>query len=329
MKKLKAKLQSTKVKIKNWLIASEKGSQLFLFYKQKKFLQKYEQFPIAENKIVFTNYMGKGYGCNCKYIAEELLRQGKHYDLVWIVSNPAEMKGHFPNGIRLVKYHSQEALYEYATAKYWVCNYHLVSFFRRGLVKRPGQIYIQIWHGSLGIKKIENDVQLLTADKLWLILARLNSQSTDYWISDSTFETQIYKQAFWDVKNVLELGHPRNDIFFRSTDAINEKVHNALGIEPEKRILLYIPTFREDYRWYCYGVDFERSLQVLHEKFGSEWVCITRMHPRIRKMAKQLVPISEHIFDATYYDDVQELLAAADVVISDYSSCIFDFMSKR
>ena len=61
-------------------------------------------------------------------------------------------------------------------------------------------------------------------DKNWEYLAKKNADVTDYWISNSDFETKIYKQAFWNVKNILEYGHPRNDLFFMKNDGVREKV---------------------------------------------------------------------------------------------------------
>ena len=67
------------------------------------------------------------------------------------------IKGNFPQ-VRLVEYGSKEAMFEYYTAAVWVCNYHLIHYWNQGLVKRFGQYYIQMWHGSFGIKKIEKTV---------------------------------------------------------------------------------------------------------------------------------------------------------------------------
>jgi len=179
-----------------------------------------ENISVQPNKIIFDNYMGKGYGCNSKYVTEALLASGKKLDIVWTVKNPMESKEDFPKEIRLVEYGSLEAMEEYATAGVWVQNYQLVHYINKGLMKKPEQTYIQMWHGSFGIKKIENDCKNLTQDKNWTILAEKNSRYTDYWISNSKFETEVYRQAFWDVDRVLEYGHPRNDIFFHDVDKV-------------------------------------------------------------------------------------------------------------
>ena len=273
--------------------------------------------PIKPKKIVFDNYMGKGYGCNPKYVAEKLLEKYPgQFEMVWIVSKGDAARGEIPDWIRKVDYASQEALREYATAKVWISNYHKISFLKRGLFKRKGQYFIQMWHGSLGIKKIENDVSCLTVDKKWLKLAKRSSGMVDFWISDSSFENDVYRRAFWDVNNILMYGHPRNDIMFCDNTIAADKVKTCFEIE-DKKILLYAPTFREDYRLDCYRIDFETLQQALQARFGGEWAILVRLHPRVRKYIKKILPPCPSIYDATYYTDIQELIAAADCMITD------------
>ena len=285
--------------------------------------------PIQKNKIVMDNYMGKAYGCNTKYVAEKLLEMypGK-LDIVWLVSEEDKSINSFPEGIRPVVYSSQQAFREFATAKVWVSNYHKIYFVRRGLYKRPEQRFIQMWHGSLGIKRIENNVQLLTENDNWLVHAKESSNMVTDWISNSTFETQVYYDAFWNVENVLEYGHPRNDILFDIPDYIRKKVEEHFGFHG-KKILLYAPTFREDYRINCYMIDWEALASALKQKFGGDWIVLLRLHPRVRQYSKMVINQASCVKDATYYDDIQELLASADCMITDYSSCIFDFMLTR
>ena len=312
-------------------LVTHSGRRIALF--QYNARHKYKLFfcskPIKNNKIVFDNYMGKGYGCNCKYVAEELLKRGpEKFDLVWIVSPKDEDNSQIPDAIRKVTYGSNKAKREYATAKVWLSNYHKITYLRKGVFKRDGQFYIQMWHGSLGIKKIESDVASLLKKTGWEKLARENSEMTDYWISNSNFETGVYKRAFWNVKQVLEYGHPRNDILLRNTETIERKIKEFYGIK-EKKIVLYAPTFREDYSLDCYNIDFSELETNLGKKFGGAWITMLRLHPRMRKHAERLISPGDKVIDASFYPDIQELLATADCLVTDYSSCIFDFMLTR
>lgn len=295
----------------------------------KEFHGKYEKLPLVSNKIVFDNYMGKGFGCNGKYVTQALLASGRHYDIVWTVKDANLHRDEFPKGVRLVEYGSKEAMYEYATAKIWVMNYQLVHYLNKGMLKKPGQIYIQMWHGSFGIKKIEGDCSNLTADVNWTTLAKRNAEYTDYWISNSRFETEVYKQAFWTVKRVLELGHARNDIFFRE-DISNykEKLEREYGLK-HKKIALYVPTFRDEGMIWEQELNYKKLVENLSCKFGGDWVVCVRLHPRMKEYAKQLIPKEPYVVDVTEYQDIQELLAGADVVLTDYSSAIFDFLLTK
>lgn len=284
----------------------------------------YAREPIQKNKIVFDNYMGKGFGCNPKYVALKLLEKyPDKFDIVWLATK--NNMNDFPKGIRVVDYADAEAKREFATAKVWVSNYHKISFIKKGMFKKEGQKYIQMWHGSLGIKRIENDANCLTVNKAWTNLAKYNSRMTDYYISNSDFETSVYKSAFWNPNKILKFGHPRNDILINENSNIKEKVLKEFGIE-DKKILFYAPTFREDYRLDCYRINYNKLIKVLTKKFGGDWVVFTRLHPRVQKFANKIIPHNDKVFDATDYPDIQELLVAADCMITDYSSCIFDYI---
>ncbi len=286
----------------------------------------HKKYGIIKNKIVFSNYMGNNYGCNPKYITEELLKRNLNLDIVWLVNQDIELKD-FPSQVRIVKHSDREALFELATAKVWVDNYHKIKFINRGLIKYPEQKYIQTWHGSLGIKKIEKQVKSFNKASSWACAAAKNSEMTDYWISNSKFETDVYKQSFWEVKDIKEFGHPRNDIFFGDTKDIKEKVYRNYGIDKNKKIALYVPSFREDESLLCYNLDYKRAASALSKRLGGEWIFLVRFHPRVARFADSL--LDDSVINATKYCDVQELLVSSDVAITDYSSCIFDFMLSR
>ena len=295
-----------------------------------RFWKKYGALPVCPHKVVIDNYMGNGYGCNGKYVTKQLLESRENFDIVWVVKDKEAMHKSFPPGVRLVEYATKEALYEYATAAVWLCNYHLVKYLNQGLQKKEGQVYIQMWHGSFGIKKIENDCGMLTEMKSWNYLAQKNAAITDYWISNGSFETDVYRSAFWGAGKILEYGHPRNDIFFRGdTGNLCRDTKEALDLEAASRVVLYVPTFRER------GVSSAAELPVgdllgaLRDKWGEEYRFVVRFHPRMVSGQRQSFLEKWQGFpvtDATSYPDIQELLLCADLVITDYSSCIFDFM---
>ena len=290
----------------------------------------YAKLPVVDNKIIFMNYWGKSFGCNPKYILEEIKRRNLPYELVWVINGyPDDFEKDFPTGVRFVQYKSKEFIKELASAKIWVSNHHFAKQFALGLTKKPEQFFIQTWHGSLGIKKIEKNVKTLTDEQDWEHYASESSKATDLWVSNSKFETEIYNEAFWDVKGIKELGHPRNDIFFKSEEEktlIRKKVFETLEIPEDKKVLLYVPTFKDTTSLSSYNIKFSKLLPVLKEKFGGDWVVVSRMHPSFRKRHYKKIKELQNTYNANNYPDIQELLVSADIAITDYSSCIFDFM---
>ena len=297
--------------------------------------------PIQRNKIIFDNYMCKDYGCNPKYVAQKLIeRETEKYDLVWVISRKDIEHNEIPNQFRIVSHGSLASFWEYATARLWISNYHKIFNVKYGLTKRKEQFFIQMWHGSLGIKRIDGDVSAFRELKGWLPAAVKSSGIVDYWISNSSYETNVYKSAFYGVKNenVFLYGHPRNDIFFDAAAMRRayQKVAARYGLKG-KRFLLYAPTFREkcrkdgevDRRTNGYNIDYPGLLMHIQQRFSGEWVILVRQHPRLRDTEIEPIMTSEDIIDVTHYADIQELLAASDCLVTDYSSSAFDFMLTR
>ena len=284
------------------------------------------KIPLQNNKIVFCNMLGGGYGCNPKYIAEEILKRHLAYDLVWLTN---DVKQPFPPQIRAVKYNSKQAMQELASAKIWVDNNRKIAFLHSGLFKRDKQFYIQTWHGSLGIKKIDADIVSTDAKwAFWKKWAKIDSDCTDYLLVNSEFEHQVLVPAYLFDNEIKTYGHPRNDVFFYDNCELIAKVKKAYNIDVSAKICLYAPSFRDNRRTDGYNIDYDTLKRALEQKFGGNWVIITRLHP-IMNEHQDIIPQQDYIINATNYPDIQELLVASDVVVTDYSSCVFDFMLSR
>lgn len=276
-------------------------------------------FPIQANKIVCCNVKGKRYGDNPKYVADELLRQSSDYDIVWLLNK--NVSTDLPKGCRRAGYNLFSLAYHHATAKIWIDS----NTKPVGLLKRKGQYYIQTWHGSYGLKKIGSDI----LEKLTLIDKKDlsdNSKLEDLFVSNSRFYSELYQRAFWYAGEILECGSPRNDIFFTDSAAITKQVKNYFHVT-SKHIVLYAPTYRSDYKTDSFKLDFERLKNCLECKFGGEWVILIRLHPQNMLEADGFLEYNDHIINATDYSVMQELLVTADILVSDYSSCMFDFVT--
>lgn len=275
--------------------------------------------PVKDNKILFINFNGKGYGCNPKYIAQEILNQKLASDIVWLVNNSEEA---LPKGIRKVPYKSLWAMYEVATAKVIVTN--VKNDLR--LLKKKKQYIIQTWHGSYSSKFLEREAEGKLAPS-YLIESKRNSAQTDLFLSNSRVLSQCYRDAFWCECEIMECGFPRNDMLFNTDIEEVNRIKESLSVSASTKLILYAPTFRDDGSCDAYSIDCIGVLNALREN-GDDWKLLTRLHPNVNACDK-LFPEDENIINANLYPDMQELLLVSDILITDYSSTPFEFAAMQ
>lgn len=276
-------------------------------------------YPINNRKIVFCSYFGNGYGDNPKYIAEEIINQKLNIDMVWLLRKELFLSHNLPPSIRPVKKNSLRGIYEMVTAKVWIDNSRKPYFVK----KRKGQYYIQTWHGAPALKKIEKDVED-KLDKIYVKNAKEDSDKVDLFLSNCKHFSNLIKKSFWYNGEILECGLPRNDIIFKRNKIINEKVRKYFNISKDKKIVLYAPTFRKNSNIDVYNLDINMCLNSLTNRFKGEWVFLVRLHPNVQYKTFDILN-KKNVFNASLYDDLQEILSVVDVLITDYSSLMFDF----
>lgn len=273
--------------------------------------------PIDRKKITIISYYGRGYGDNPKYIVEELLKSDDKLRLIWLVKNDDE-KTTLPKAVKACKIDSLKSLYHLATSKIWIDNCRKTN----AKYKRKNQFYIQTWHG-FALKRIEKDAESKLSPG-YVKGARIDSKHIDCIISCSDFMSEIYRNAFWYNGKILKIGAPRNDIFINGDAATRDKVFTYYNINQNKKIVLYAPTFRADWSTDAYSIDYQRLLSACKTRFGCDFVVLTRFHPNIAALSQNF-EWSDNIINASYYSDMQELMVASDIIITDYSSVMFDF----
>lgn len=160
---------------------------------------------VDKNKILFITFRGE-YDCNAKWIAEEIKNRNLPYTVVWTIRKKVPVDDIPETFIRTYR-QSYDFYKHMASAKIIVDNG--ISTANVGYVKKKNQILIQTWHGSIGIKKFSKDTN---KDKKWVAFATVEGKMTDYCLSNSTFEDQLYVDTFWTGSRILQLGHARNDI---------------------------------------------------------------------------------------------------------------------
>lgn len=287
----------------------------------------WKSIPVKRNKIVFRTNNRMCFNGDPKYIAQEIMRRKLPFDLVWVVS-PYILRyiKDVPDGIRLVTLGTSDALSEYATARIWIENDLFNPYVSRGW-KRADQIWIQAWHATIGIKREYNKpVETLKQWERQYSLAK----SIDYYIVGSDREYETRKKQFVGSGECLKIGHPKNDIYFRNNHMeVKKKVCNSLGIDERKKILLYAPTWREQQYTDIYNVDFKSIINACKTRFSDEWVVVGRLHFSSHYHQGFVFNSGNEIYNATEYGDAQELLVAADILITDYSSLASDFLLTK
>lgn len=273
--------------------------------------------PIRKNLVVFSSYYGRAVSDSPAAISRALHEKCPEADIVWLLRDPEGTD--LPEGVRAVDINSSGRIFALMQARVWVDN------CRKGAhIKRDGQFYMQTWHG-FALKHIEKDAEAALPPE-YPEYAKRDSAQCDLIVSNSDFMTKIYKESFWYGGEVKKLGSPRNDIFFREDKKLRTSVFDALGISKDRHIVLYAPTFRVDRSTEPYKLDASLLLSACENRFGGEWTLAVRLHPSIDDKSGELFCYDgERIVDATHYPDMAELMYASDMLITDYSSCMFDF----
>ena len=278
------------------------------------------KLPIEPKKIVF--YTMGTYAGHGKYIIEQLLKKRSDLDVVWLVH---DLKAEVPAGIRKVyANYAQRYIRELETAAIWVYDRMIPTY----IVKRPGQTYIQTKHwASVTLKTFGVDMKKFRGEQAGMDIVEYNGRMMDYLITGSDFDTRTCKQGYMFDGEVLEYGSPRSDALFRPEE-YKEKVCARYGIDPKKKLLLYAPTFRCRQDSYYVpeskvDLDFEMTKKALDERFGGDWQIILRLHPTVCVQSRDIVK-PPFVTDASFYPDSQELVAACDITITDYSSLMFE-----
>ena len=286
-------------------------------------------FPVKTNKIVFSAFEGNGYGCNPKYIADEIIRRdtisNEKHELVWLVNDTNK---EFPQEVVAVKNNLFNRAYHLSTAKVWVDN----ARKKYGTRKRDGQLYIQTWHGPIGVKP-EGRRRGKTFSKIARIVTKYDASLVDYFLINSKLAEIDFRGAFYG-EPLLKTGSPRCDILINRREEQYIKVRNTLGLPIDAKLLMYAPTFRGGSQNKVRVVeenkvtlDFNKILETFEKRFGGVWYLILRLHPQLALRDKTL-HISgidkSRCIDVSKKDDLYEYMAGMDAFLSDYSSALAD-----
>lgn len=292
------------------------------------------RFPVDSHVVVFESYLGNKYACSPKAMFQAMCLDSSYdsYRKVWMFKNPERYKflEEYPNTY-VVKYRSNAYYKYYAQAGCWITNYLLSC----GIKKRPGQKYVQAWHGT-PLKKIGCDVQrsqLSEAERRRTYEEyKREGAVIDFIPSPSAFYTDKITSAFrlGAQARILQYGYPRNDALFNVTGQLCMEIKQKLGVLENKKVILYAPTWRDDQHTagtgytYALGIDFAQ----LQEKLGESCVILFRAHYFISNHF-DFKKYKGFIYDVSDYDDINDLYIVSDLLVTDYSSVFFDYANLK
>lgn len=269
--------------------------------------------PLTDATVYVAND-GRVYADSVRAIYEERLRRGDDREHIWIVKDGAFVP---PGPATVVRAGSREHHAALARSRYIVTNAFLPAWFRA----REDQVVVQTWHGT-PVKHIGNDQPHMTRDPKPPVWHRQAAEvrGWDLLVSQSPWATPVLREAFGYKGEVLESGLPRNDVLVSpDRDALAAAVRERLGLVEGKRVVLYAPTWRDyDRKNAMVKLDLAKAREAL----GADHELLVRAHPM---QAMPAVPDIAH--DVTTYPDMADLLLIADVLVTDYSSSMFDFVA--
>jgi CDP-glycerol glycerophosphotransferase len=273
--------------------------------------------PIDPDLAVFAAYWYRGYSCNPRAIYERLRELAPHLRAVWIVDR--EHAGSMPPGVEHVVAGSKEYYRAISRAKYFVNNVNFPNDF----VKRRGTVHVQTHHGTpLKTMGLDLRTAFIAGQRMNFELLLRRAARWDYSISANEFSTVIWERAYPTRYESLEVGYPRNDVLVNATELDVERVREALGIARGQRVVLFAPTHREYLREYRPTVDLVR----LAEDLGPGYTILQRLHYFYGADSFGGSPgDAASIVDVTGHPSIEELCLAADVLLTDYSSIMFDY----
>jgi len=276
----------------------------------------YRRLPLDQGLAVYAAYWYRGYACNPAAIYEKARELAPAVRGVWVVETRAQAAA-LPPGVPYVIANTPAYLRAMATAKYLVNNVN----FPHTMTKRPGSVHVQTQHGTplklLGLDLREHPEAGgdMDFDRMLEHVARW-----DYLVSPNPHSTAAFGSAYPGRYRVLETGYPRNDRLSRGTPAEIAAIRERLGVPEGSTAVLYAPTHREQQAGYVPALD----LAALAAELGPDVTLLVRAHyfyddPDLGAAGPGTV------LDVSGHPSVEDLYLAADILVTDYSSTMFDY----
>lgn len=283
--------------------------------------------PIDKKLISVCTFEGKGgFGCNPKYIVQELHKERPDLKFVWLVNRVGEHE--FPDYIRQVPNSFWSSAYWLTRSRVWIDNYRKPL----GTVKRKGQYYLNVNHFTVGIKCTGLNRGKGFSRMAYLVNHHDSSMIDDLVIDSDWCEEESPKGMVYEGR-YLKTGAPRCDVIYGDRTWAREKFRKEHNLPEDAKVLMFAPTFREGAREgkrfvfsETWSIDFRRLIDTLERKAGGKWYICVRVHPQLAPSHEEFSDsdLGDRIIDESQADDMYEILAGMDAYITDYSSAIFE-----
>ncbi|MCF3147225.1 bifunctional glycosyltransferase/CDP-glycerol:glycerophosphate glycerophosphotransferase [Streptomyces platensis] len=269
--------------------------------------------------VLYSSFGGRAYGDSPRAVHEELVRRGMEVEHLWAVRDAQTA---VPATARAVLVGSAEWHGALAHSRWVVTNTHLPRWFTR----RGGQRIIQTWHGT-PLKRIGADLAGTVCAGLAHLAPRPRvSRQWSVLLSPNAHSTPVLRSALGYSGRLVETGLPRTDALFAPDRELTAAaVRERLGIEPGRKVVLYAPTPRDDLAYDAghHRLHLPLDLDLARRELGEDHVLLVRGHPLVAdRLPAHHAPFAR---DVSAHPDATELLLAADVLVTDYSSLAVDF----
>lgn len=272
---------------------------------------KYREEKINPKQIVFESMWGSKYSCNPQHLYEYIDKHHPEYQCIWSLKDE---RTPIPGNAIRVRRGSQEYYRYLATAKYFVNNVN----FEDNYVKRDGQIEIQTMHGTplktLGLD-VPGDFPTEQSQEKYI----QKNMRWNYLIVQGEFMAEKAYSCFRFDKEILRTGYPRTDILFNNSPERIESIKKSLGLPLDKKVILYTPTWRVKNKF-----EMQLDLEKMRKKLGDDYIILVRLH-HFCTSGYAIPADNKFIFDFNSYSCVEELYVISDLLITDYSSVMFDY----
>lgn len=271
--------------------------------------------PVKHNRVLFVSFRGKQYSCNPRAISECLVKKaGGQLEIAWAFHDAEKFRFLEKEGVKVLSDSSFEFIKYALTSRVIVTN----TYYKPHLPRRKNQYFIRTWHGGGAYKRVGKAQNLPFAERAFV---KMQQQGANLYLSSSkAFSEMTIREAFGYKGEILECGMPRNDRLVKGdAEDAKKRVYEYLNLPEDVHLALYAPTYRDNKDGDGQYPDFARMEKALMKRFGGQWKIAYRGHHVYYKNS-----VCARCLNAGDYMDMQDLLLAADALITDYSSSIWD-----